>query len=185
VIVQIEDRLIFIDKHAAHERILFDQLRAHLKGRAKNGQLLLVPIRLPMTEEQILALEENRAHIEAIGFGFKKEEGGVDVTEIPTEIHRDDTENMLLTLADRLAEGVGTVESTSLEFFEEKLYQASCKAAIKGGRMYSIENIRWICDRILQKPKDGGSVIRTWPHGRSVAFELRKNSIERQFSRIV
>jgi len=185
VIVQIEDRLIFIDKHAAHERILFDQLRAHLKGRAKNGQLLLVPIRLPMTEEQILALEENRAHIEAIGFGFKKEEGGVDVTEIPTEIHRDDTENMLLTLADRLAEGVGTVESTSLEFFEEKLYQASCKAAIKGGRLYSIENIRWICDRILQKPKDGGSVIRTCPHGRSVAFELRKNSIERQFSRIV
>ncbi len=185
VIVQMVDRLIFIDKHAAHERILFDELRAHLRGRAKNGQILLVPISVPMTEEQILALEENRAHIEAIGFGFKKEERGVAVTEIPTEIHRDDTENMLLTLADRLAEGVGTVESTSLEFFEEKLYQASCKAAIKGGRLYSIENIRWICDRILQKPEDGGSVIRTCPHGRSVAFELRKNSIERQFSRIV
>ncbi len=185
IIVQMEDRLIFIDKHAAHERILFDGLRAHLRGRPKNGQILLVPITVPVTEGQMLALEENRVHIEAIGFGFRKEERSVAVTEIPTEIHRDDTENMLLTLADRLAEVVGTVESTSLEFFEEKLYQASCKAAIKGGRLYSIENIRWICDRILQKPKEGGSVIRTCPHGRSVAFELRKNSIERQFSRIV
>ncbi|MBR2848214.1 MAG: DNA mismatch repair endonuclease MutL [Clostridia bacterium] len=185
IIVQLDDRLIFIDKHAAHERIIFDGLCAHLRGRPKNGQLLLVPIEIPMSEGQILALEENRANIEAIGFGFKKESNKIAVTEIPTEIHRDDTENMLLTLADRLAEGIGTVESTSLEFFEEKLFQASCKAAIKGGRLYSIENIRWICDRTLQKPKNGGSVIRTCPHGRSVAFELSKNSMERQFSRIV
>ena len=91
---------------------------------------------------------------------------------------------MLLTLADRLSEGTGTVDSTSIAFFEEKLYQASCKAAIKGGRLYSTENIRWICDHILEKNEEGKAFVRTCPHGRPVAFEIRKNSIERQFSRI-
>ena len=76
------------------------------------------------------------------------------------------------------------MESTSLAFFEEKLYQASCKAAIKGGRLYGMEGIRWICDHILEKNEDGKAFIRTCPHGRPVAFEIRKNSIERQFSRI-
>ena len=67
----------------------------------------------------------------------------------------------------------------------ERLYQASCKAAIKGGRLYNSESIKWVCDRILCVPKDGASAIKTCPHGRPVAFEIRKNSIERQFSRLL
>ncbi len=184
IIVQLEDRLILIDKHAAHERIIFDQLSAHLKGRPKHAQLLLVPLTVPMSDAQRQALEDNRTHIEAIGYGFTVDGTTVSVTEIPTEIHKDAATDLLLTLADRLAEGTGTVESTSMTYFEAKLYQASCKAAIKGGRLYSAENIRWICDHTLQK-SENGAVIRTCPHGRPVAFEIRKNSIERQFARLV
>ncbi|MBO5670460.1 MAG: hypothetical protein J6S41_02835, partial [Clostridia bacterium] len=182
IIVQLEDRLILIDKHAAHERILFDQLSAHLRGRPKNAQLLLVPLTVPMSDAQRQALADNCERIEAIGFGFSVDGENVSVTEIPTEIHKDAATDLLLTLADRLAEGTGTVESTSMTYFEAKLYQASCKAAIKGGRLYSAENIRWICDHTLQK-SENGAVIRTCPHGRPVAFEIRKNSIERQFAR--
>ncbi|MBQ8747071.1 MAG: DNA mismatch repair endonuclease MutL [Clostridia bacterium] len=183
VIVQLEDRLLMIDKHAAHERIIFDSLRANLRNRAKNGQMLLVPILVDMSEEQILAVEENRANIEAIGFSFVKNGQRLDVTAIPTEIRRDAAVDLLLTLADRLNDGTGTVDSTSLEYFEEKLYQASCKAAIKGGRVYNAESIRMLCDQILEKDENGKAIVRTCPHGRPIAFEIRKNSIERQFAR--
>ncbi|MBQ4044621.1 MAG: DNA mismatch repair endonuclease MutL [Clostridia bacterium] len=185
VIVQLEDRLLLIDKHAAHERILFDQLCENLHSRQKTAQVLMFPLEVNMTEAEVHALEEYREKIEAIGFGYRMQGTKVLISEIPTEISRDSAPEMLVTLAGRLAEGTGSVESTEAEFFEARLYQASCKAAIKGGRVYSLENIKWLCDRILCVPENGGSAVKTCPHGRPVAFEIRKNSIERQFSRLV
>ena len=92
---------------------------------------------------------------------------------------------MLISLAGDLAEGIGTIASAGIEFFEKKLFQASCKAAIKGGRVYRGGEVRYICDKLLCRPADSkDSAIKTCPHGRPVAFELRKNSIERQFSRL-
>ena len=185
VIVQLEDRLILIDKHAAHERILFDQLCENMRGSKKSAQVLMFPIPVSMTEAEVQALEDHREQIESIGFSFKRDASGVQITEIPTEITREAAPEMLAVLAGRIADGTGTVESTGAEYFEARLYQASCKAAIKGGRLYTGDSIKWICDRILCVPKDGSSAIKTCPHGRPVAFEIRKNSIERQFSRLL
>ena len=185
VIVQLEDRLILIDKHAAHERILFDQLCENMRARKKSAQVLMFPIPVSMTEGEVQALEDHREQIESIGFSFKRDASGVQITEIPTEITREAAPEMLAVLAGRIADGTGTVESTGAEYFEARLYQASCKAAIKGGRLYTGDSIKWICDRILCVPKDGSSAIKTCPHGRPVAFEIRKNSIERQFSRLL
>ena len=185
VIVQLEDRLILIDKHAAHERILFDQLCENMRARKKSAQVLMFSIPVSMTEAEIQALEDHREQIESIGFAFKRDASGVQITEIPTEITREAAPEMLAVLAGRIADGTGTVESTGAEYFEARLYQASCKAAIKGGRLYTGDSIKWICDRILCVPKDGSSAIKTCPHGRPVAFEIRKNSIERQFSRLL
>ncbi|MBE6560158.1 MAG: DNA mismatch repair endonuclease MutL [Ruminococcaceae bacterium] len=184
IIVQMADRLILIDKHAAHERILFDELCANMKKKAKTAQVLLFPVEISMTEEEIAVLEEFREKIEAIGFSFRCGERSVSVSAVPTEITREAAADMMGVLAGRLADGTGSVESTEAEFFEARLYQASCKAAIKGGRVYSLENIKWLCDRLLCDPGEG-SAIKTCPHGRPVAFELRKSSIERQFSRLV
>ncbi len=184
VIVQLADRLILIDKHAAHERILFDRMCEALRRRAGNGQMLLFPLEIAMTEPEIHALEDERERVEALGFAFRRTRTGISVTAIPTEISRDAAPDMLTTLAGRIADGTGTAESTAEQFFETRLFQASCKAAIKGGRLYSPENIRWLCDRILCTPKEGGSAVKTCPHGRPVAFEIRKSSIERQFARL-
>ena len=84
----------------------------------------------------------------------------------------------------RLSDGKGTVESAESEFFEKALYQASCKAAIKGGRHYGIEHIKWICDRILKDPGEDGTVIKTCPHGRPVAFEIKKSQPKNPVSNI-
>ena len=83
-----------------------------------------------------------------------------------------------MTVCGQLAAGTGSLEVTKKIFFEQALYQASCKAAIKAGRLYDEAHIKWICERVLTD-----KAIRFCPHGRPVAFELTKNDIEHRFKR--
>jgi len=184
VLLQLEDRLLVVDKHAAHERILFDRLSQNMRAREKHAQILMFPLEITLTEAELQAVGEYADSIRALGFGYRVDNGKFLLTEIPEMLSREQAEDMLVTMAGRLLEGSGNFESAGVEFFERTLWQAACKAAIKGGRIYGEEHIKWICDRILQAPDKGGSVIKTCPHGRPVAFEIKKSSIERQFARI-
>ena len=186
VIVELQDRLLMIDKHAAHERIIFEELCERRKNKIKEAQNLIVPVEIYLSEEDLLSLIEYKEDIESIGFGFTidSKTKTVSISKIPSDIGTDGTEDTFCAMLSRLSDGKGTVESTESEFFEKALYQASCKAAIKGGRHYGIEHIKWICDRILKDPGDDGTVIKTCPHGRPIAFEIKKSSIERQFLRL-
>lgn len=186
VIVQLEDRLLMIDKHAAHERIIFDELCRNMESGEKTSQILMYPLRVPIREEEALALEEYRDRICAMGFAYTydKTRACLSVTEVPTHLGRDVGGDMLSELATVLCDATGSIEATGARFFEAKLYQASCKAAIKGGRVYGAEHIKWICEKLLQEPDENGAVIKTCPHGRPVAFEIKKTSIERQFERL-
>ena len=74
--------------------------------------------------------------------------------------------------------GEGDAATAKREFFERALYQASCKAAIKAGRVYDKEHIKWICDRVLTLDN-----IKYCPHGRPIAFEITKHFLEKQFER--
>lgn len=186
VIIQLEDRILLIDKHAAHERILFDELCKRMDAKEKHAQILMFPLKLKLSDGEILALEEYQGDIQATGFRIqiKKRSGEVIISEIPEEIGRDSASDMIAELASGLSDGTGSVEATKRKFFEAKLFSASCKAAIKGGRVYGEQHLRWICDHLLQVPDKGGNVIKTCPHGRPVAFEITKNSLESQFERI-
>ncbi len=194
VIVQLEDRLLMIDKHAAHERIIFDELcrrmRRRMRGKAgKTGQLLMTPLELSLLATEAEAVEEYRPRIEALGFDFAMKADSVShvtvsISQIPEELEQDSAAELFHVLADRLSEGSGTVDSAMEGFFESRLWQASCKAAIKGGRLYDTAHLRWICDRLLKKPGPDNAVIRTCPHGRPVAFEIKRSSIDRQFGRL-
>lgn len=191
VIVQLDDRLLMIDKHAAHERIIFDELCRKLHGRTMGGQILLIPYDLTVLPTEAVAIADYAASLESLGYGFTLTEESVSVvrvslTQIPDMLSQSEAVELFTSLINRLTEGTCTVEAASAAYFETKLWQASCKAAIKGGRVYDMAHIHWLCDRLLIKPeKEGASVIRTCPHGRPVAFEIKKNSIERQFARLV
>ena len=191
IIVQLEDRLLMIDKHAAHERILFDALCRKMREREHTGQLLMVPYDMSFLRSEADMAEEYRASLEALGYAFTVREISVsNVTvslhQIPDILNQNEAGALFSTLVSKLAEATGTVEAASAAYFESRLWQAACKAAIKGGRLYDMIHLRWICDRLLIKPeKEGASVIRTCPHGRPVAFEIKKSSIERQFARLV
>ena len=195
VIVQIGEEILMIDKHAAHERIIFDELcrkmREGLRDGSKTaigGQMLLSPIELKLLSPEIVALEEYGDKIKALGFDYTYEKTGAStykasVFSIPDTLDASAAEELFSTLAEKLSDNTASVESAATGFFETRLWQASCKAAIKGGRVYDMAHIKWICDRLLMTPEKGSSVIRTCPHGRPVAFEIKISSIDRQFGR--
>ncbi len=189
IIVQLEDRILMIDKHAAHERIIFDELCRKLRQANRSGQILLVPLELKLLCSEAEAIDEYADNIRAMGFDFTAKPNGVtgttySLTQIPEDLNTNEASALFADLAERLSSVTATVESAAAEFFESRLWQAACKAAIKGGRKYDAVHLKWICDRLLIKPADGQSVIRTCPHGRPVAFEIKKSSIERQFARV-
>lgn len=194
VIVQLYDRLLMIDKHAAHERIIFDELcrnmQSALRGNKKGGQLLLAPYELTITSAEADSITDYSEKIKALGFDYTVHESGVsaykiEITQIPEALDISASVELFSTLASKLSDTTATVESASVSFFQTGLWQASCKAAIKGGRIYDMGHIKWICDRLLKKPGPDNQVIRTCPHGRPVAFEIKKSSIDRQFARLM
>lgn len=192
IIVQLTDRLLLIDKHAAHERIIFDELCRRMREREHTGQVLLTPYELSFLQSEADMLTEYGDSLRSIGFAWEIKADRealstvvVQLTQIPDVLTLTEASALFGDLISRLADATATVESASAAYFETRLWQASCKAAIKGGRIYDRIHLEWLCDRLLVKPeKEGASVIRTCPHGRPVAFEIKKSSIERQFARL-
>ena len=170
--------MLIIDQHAAHERILFEQLKAGLKERGRASQMLMLPLEVMMTSDEIQSLSEFREEIEAIGFAFVTKPHAVEVNEIPEGLKPAEASELLLSLADALKNGTGTAALARDILFEKALYQSACKAAIKGGREYPPEYIQWLCEQLQRIPD-----ITVCPHGRPVAMELTHAYIDHQFKR--
>ncbi|MBR2474654.1 MAG: DNA mismatch repair endonuclease MutL [Clostridia bacterium] len=179
VMVESEGTLLLIDKHAAHERILFEDMKQNL-DKGSDSQILLVPITVTVSGEELDAAQTYREEILAMGFDFTQSDlpHSVNINAIPSGISANEAEELFVTVCGQLAAGTGSLEVTKRIFFEQALYQASCKAAIKAGRLYDEAHIKWICERVLTD-----SSIRFCPHGRPVAFELTKGEIEHRFKR--
>ena len=179
VIVELGDIMYLIDKHAAHERIIFEDLKKKLKSAKPSSQMLMLPLTVHLSNEELVALHEYGDEIKKTGFGYDLSDKVVSIFEIPSEIEISGATDAFATLVSRLAKGEGFGQSTRYEFFEKALYQASCKAAIKAGRAYDREHVKWICDKVLTLDN-----IKYCPHGRPVAFEITKHFLEKQFERI-
>ncbi len=178
VIVEQSDRMLLIDKHAAHERIIFESLKAKMKDKTVESQLLLLPIDIMLMSDEVGLLDEYRAELEAVGFTYTCLRNTVRVDSIPGGIDPAAVPDMLAAIAEGLRGGVDTARLTRDVFFEKALYQASCKAAIKAGRDYPTEHIGWLVDQLMTIPD-----ITFCPHGRPVAMEMKKRNIDHQFER--
>ena len=178
VIVERGSEMLLIDKHAAHERIIFEQLKAGLKDVTIHSQMLMLPIEVMMTSDEIQAICDYRHEVEAVGFEFTVGKYSLSITAIPEGIDAEGIVDMLLVMAERIKSGTGSVGLTKDIIFEKALYQASCKAAIKAGREYSREQIKRIVDKLMEIPD-----ITVCPHGRPVAMILDKKNLDRQFER--
>ncbi|MBQ4054597.1 MAG: DNA mismatch repair endonuclease MutL [Clostridia bacterium] len=180
VFVEHEDKLLMIDKHAAHERILFEQMKRNIKKGGGEAQMLLVPIDLVLDPNGYSAIAEHKDDIEKLGFSFDMfdAEHRISLNGYPVQLDESEATELIDELCDRLANGTGTVDTAFTSMLESALYQASCKAAIKAGHIEDQAHIKWICDNLLALPD-----IKFCPHGRPVAMEMSINDIEKQFKR--
>ena len=178
VIVELGEIAYIIDKHAAHERIIFEDLKAKISQAEPTSQILLFPIEISLTRSEEEAICEWESDIRKTGFGFTLENGIAKISEIPSEISPSAVEDSFVTLLDKLSSGEADAKNSRYQKFEKALYQCSCKAAIKAGRVYDKEHIKWICDRVLTLDN-----IKYCPHGRPIAFEITKHFLEKQFER--
>ncbi|MBO7310825.1 MAG: hypothetical protein J6U86_05470, partial [Clostridia bacterium] len=179
VMVECGNTIIIIDKHAAHERIIFEQLKRSMRESTQTtSQLLMLPLEIMMTSDEIQALVEYKAEIEATGFEFSAGRHTLNVSAVPQGISVDAVTDMLTIMADRIKSNTGGVALTRDMIFEKALYQASCKAAVKAGREYPPEYIEWIVEKLMELPD-----ITVCPHGRPVAIELTKTNLNYQFER--
>ena len=180
VMVEYDGALLIIDKHAAHERIIFEDLK---RGRERDGrvasQSLLLPVTVILAADEYSAAEEYKTELESIGFELELVPGHVNITAIPDAISVQNAESLLMEMLDDILKGKGNPELTEKLRREKALYQVACKAAIKGGRSYDASIIDWLVGRILALPD-----IIVCPHGRPIAYRLTKSELDRQFDRI-
>ena len=112
VIVEQGDRMLIIDKHAAHERIIFEQLKANLKDKAVDAQLLMLPIEIMLMSEEVGLLDTYRTELEAVGFSYTCLRNTVRVDSIPSGIQAGAVPDMLAAIAEQLKSGVDTAKLT-------------------------------------------------------------------------
>ena len=180
VFVELADKMLMIDKHAAHERIIFEAMKQNMKKSESSLQMLMFPIELTLSPNEFAAIEEYEQDIKAIGFEYIKRQNSysLSISGIPAQLNEEGAKDMLEVLAQQLSLGIGDAKVTKNSFMEKALYQASCKAAIKAGRIEDSHHVKWICDNLLTLPD-----IKFCPHGRPVAIELTKKEMEKQFKR--
>ena len=179
VIVEVGEKLLLIDQHAAHERILFEELKANLGKVEVVSQMLMLPLEVLLTRGEVEALKEYQSELEKIGFSIEFGNHTLTVSAIPQTVESAAIPDMLSTMAERILTGTGSVKLTRDILFEKALYQAACKAAIKAGREYAEGHIEWIVKKLMELPD-----ITFCPHGRPVAMELSHKMIDGQFDRM-
>lgn len=176
IIVEQGDGLLLIDKHAAHERILFEKLKA--EQHEIMSQLLLTPLSPHLSQEEAAVLLENSRTMERLGFQLEDFGGGMLlVRAMPADVAPQDAEATLGELAQNLLEGKKLDEKT---VFDELLHTVACKAAIKGGRRSDPKELTALVAELM-----GRDDIKYCPHGRPVCISLSRNTLERQFKRQV
>ncbi len=174
IIIELEDNVIFIDKHAAHERIIFERLK---NSMSTDRQLLLSPIIVRLGSEDYNALMQNLGEAEKCGFEIEDfGQGSVAVRSLPPFLSESDAEDVVTQMADRFRYG-GAASSDKIDWI---LHTTACRAAIKAGHNSSEAELMELAVKVV---KDGG--VRYCPHGRPTAFVLRRADIEKQFKRIL
>ena len=180
VMVEYDGALLIIDKHAAHERIIFEDLK---QSREKDGrvatQSLLLPITVLLASDELSVAEEYKAEFESIGFEIEIGNSHINILAIPDAISTINAESLVTEMLDDILKGQGNPALTEKIRREKALYQVACKAAIKGGRVYDRSIIEWLVSRVLALPD-----ITVCPHGRPIAYRLTKTELDKQFDRI-
>ena len=170
-----EDRLFLLDKHAAHERILYEKLKRSVKMDER--QLLLTPVIVNVSAEEFVLLDENKELLASLGFSYEAfGERSFLIREVPLILANTDQKALFLDIAGKLSANRKTVSAT---LYEELLHSMACRAAIKANDSTSVPELTALLHTVIEN--DG---IRHCPHGRPIVIAFDKSELERRFGRI-
>lgn len=169
------DELVFIDKHAAHERLLYERLKA--QGRGGEAQALLEPVAVTLDKEEYTQLLAHGEELSAAGFEIDDFGAGtVLVRSVPLLLDGADAAGAVMEIAGHLA---AHRKDLTTEHLDWVYHNVACRAAMKAGDPISREEMISLVEELERNPQ-----VRYCPHGRPVYILLRRRDIERQFGRV-
>ncbi len=177
LIYEAGDQAYLVDQHAAHERIIYDRLRAKTESRTVNVQPMLVPFVITLNAPEFAFIKKQFPILEGIGFEIGEFGGtSVKVSAVPADLQHIDLNEFFNEILSSM-ESLRAVKLTNL--LKDKLASAACKAAVKGGEKLTEEEVRALLEKM------NGDMGLKCPHGRPVAVLVKKSELEKLFKRIV
>ena len=175
LLVEQGEDLILIDKHAAHERMNFERLRA--QGDRVLGQTLLIPRTFRPDREEAALLLEHRDLLATLGYDLDDlGQGDLVLRQIPSDVRESDAEAALSEIAGHIRNG--RLDTPDL-LREEALHTIACKAAIKAGDLTDPVELEKLAAQVLSRDD-----LKYCPHGRPICTVITKRQLEKQFKRI-
>ena len=169
-----DKKMVMIDKHAAHERIIFEDLKR--RNCRQYSQMLMTGVKVLLAGDDFSALESNTEMLADMGFSFDfSQRPCVVATAVPTFIMELDMEEVIAEIAENLRMYRHDPQSHTLD---DMLHTVACKSAIRGNDKNTHEELQALAERVY-----GDDTIRHCPHGRPVMFIMNKSNIEHQFGR--
>lgn len=176
IICEFDGKVVMIDKHAAHERIIYNKMKESAKQNI-SSQVLLSPVKVTLNKNEYTAVIENLDAFKSAGYLIEDfGDGVVVVRECPMLISGDDVEDTVIEMASYLSENRTNIETETIDRIH---HTAACKAAIKAGYKNSTAEMKVLAEQVLYDDN-----VRYCPHGRPVLIELSKYELEKQFGRI-
>ncbi len=175
IICEYKKKLVLIDKHAAHERIIYERLKR--ENGERSGQILLMPVTVTLSKEEYSAVLENAELINSSGFEVEDFGNGcIIVRECPMELSTDDVPDVIAEIAGRFVEKKQDVLFEKMDWI---FHSVACRSAIKAGDFTSRLEMENFAKQLLSMPE-----IRYCPHGRPVLLEMSQRELEKNFGRI-
>lgn len=171
------ERLLLLDQHAAHERILYDRMLKTYEGTAVS-QRLLAPVLVEMTQHDLALVDELSDVLTSAGFDVQRfDDSSAAIHAIPTLFGQNENpKTLFLDALDEWQSGRGPV---TRERMRKQIAQMACKRAIKAGDQLSESEVNGFMKEMLQS-----DVMPTCPHGRPIVIEMTKYALEKRFKRI-
>lgn len=176
IICEYDGRIVLIDKHAAHERIIYNKMKKEAE-KGVSSQVLLAPVTVTLSKGEYDVILSNIDVFKKAGYLIEDFGAGVVIVrECPMLISGDDIEDTVIEIASYLSQHKTNVESDKIDRIH---HTSACKAAIKAGYKNSTAEMKVLAEQVLYDNE-----VRYCPHGRPVLIELTKYEIEKLFGRI-
>ena len=175
ILVQQDEKLIIIDKHACHERIIFDRLLT--EDRSVMSQILMVPVIVKTDEETATLLEENSALLAELGFELEPYGDNSHIIRgVPADMYESDVTAAFEEICQQLKDH----RTVDLEARKTNILKTvACKAAIKAGWKTDVRELFVLAEAVVSQQ------IKYCPHGRPVAVVYTREDLDKEFKRIV